>query len=166
MKKLHLMFFAVVISALAGGCVVSGTMRTHAYVTTPDMVEINSGVYVIQDYDQPVFYSDSYYWRYDGGVWYRSGYYDRGWYRVDVVPTRVRTIDHPYGYVHYRGNGRAVVRDHRDNGWHNGQERREERREVRQDNRVKVRDHRDDRREERKEERHDDGRVKVRDHRH
>jgi hypothetical protein len=155
MKKLNMMLFAVILSTVAGGCVVRGTMRSSAYVETPDMVALDSGVYVVQDYDQPVFYSDSYYWRYDGGVWYRSGYYNRGWVRVSTVPYRVRTIDRPYAYVHYRGS--ANVRH--DNGWHgsrphevnHGEVRREERHERNQE-----------RHEERREERHDDH---VREHR-
>jgi len=166
MKKLTPLFFVLVVSALAGGCVVSGTMRTHAYVSTPDMVAIDGGVYVVQDYDRPVFYSDDYYWWYDNGAWYRSGYYDRGFVRVDVVPDRIRTIHEPYGYVHYRGGGevRPIARDHRDNGWHNGEERREDRREDNGgEGRVKVRDHRD---EPARVESHDEGRVKVHDHRH
>ena len=51
------------------GCVVSGSVRTHAYVETPDMVAIEPGVYVVADYDEPVFYNGGYYWTYRSGIW-------------------------------------------------------------------------------------------------
>jgi len=69
----------------------------------PSMEYIGPGVQVIADYDYPVFYSDGFYWRNDGGVWYRSGYYDRGWGVNYNVPIGVRGIARPEGYAHYRG---------------------------------------------------------------
>lgn len=40
------------------GCLASGSLRTSAYVETssPDLVLVSPGVYVIADHDQPVFY--------------------------------------------------------------------------------------------------------------
>jgi len=75
----------------------------------PQMEYVGPGVQVITDYDYPVFYSDGYYWRYDGGLWYRSGFYNRGWGVSYNVPMGVRGISRPEGYVHYRGgyNARA-----------------------------------------------------------
>lgn len=69
----------------------------------PALTYVAPGVQVVADYDYPVFYSDGYYWRYDGGLWYRSGYYNRGWNVWHDVPYRVRGISRPEGYVHYRG---------------------------------------------------------------
>ncbi len=187
MKRLLPIFATVLLSALAfssGACVVSGRVHTGVYAETPAMVQLDSGVYVVQDYDQPVFYDSDYYWRYEGGVWYRYGYYDHGWIRVETVPVRIRTIHHPYAYVHYRGDGgvrvydhrgpegRPAVVDHRDNGWHRGEERREERREERprvEDHREQRQERHEERREQRREERHEDrheDRGRVRDHRH
>lgn len=90
----------------------------------PGLVEVSPGVQVVADYDYPVFYSDNYYWRYDNGLWYRSGYLGGGWAVSYDVPVRVRGIDRPYNYVHYRGNGGyyrnggynagPAVRDHRE----------------------------------------------------
>ena len=34
---------------------------------------------MIADYNEPIFYSDGYYWRNNGGTWYRSSYYTGGW---------------------------------------------------------------------------------------
>lgn len=75
------------------------------YYAGPSMAYVAPGVQVVADYDYPVFYSDGYYWRYgDGGVWYRSGYYDRGWAVSYNVPYGVRGIARPEAYAHYRGN--------------------------------------------------------------
>lgn len=83
----------------------------------PGLVEVSPGVQVISDYDYPVFYSDGFYWRYDGGLWYQSGYYNRGWGVAYNVPYGVRGIRDPGRYAHYRGNyGYGGVRDHRTYG--------------------------------------------------
>ena len=79
---------------------------------------------VIADYDEPVFYSDSFYWRYYGGRWYRSSQYDRGWVYYSAPPASVSRIERPYAYRHYRPHGYTVrrgaaparggvIRDHR-----------------------------------------------------
>lgn len=108
---------------VAAGC--TGTYRSNvrATVYTPDLVYVSPGVQVIADYEEPVFYSDGYYWRYDSGRWYRSGWYDRGWVYASP-PGAVARIQRPHAYVRYRPHGyvvrrpahrgnRPVVRDHR-----------------------------------------------------
>lgn len=71
---------------------------------TPELAYVGPGVQVVTDYDYPVFFSDGYYWRYDGGLWYRSGFYNRGWAVSYNVPYAVRGISRPEGYVRYRGD--------------------------------------------------------------
>lgn len=97
------------VAALAVGCYSEegvGVGYSVGYAAPgPALVEVSPGVQVIADYDYPVFYSDGFYWRYDGGLWYRSGYWDRGWAVSYNVPGRVRGIDRPYAYAHYRANG-------------------------------------------------------------
>ena len=107
--------------ALVGGCfseepgVSVGYSGSYGYAA-PQMEYIGPGVQVIADYDYPVFYSDGYYWRNDGGVWYRSGFYNRGWGVSYNVPVGVRGINNPGYYSHYRGgNYNARV-----NGGYNG----------------------------------------------
>ncbi len=134
MRSIRATIFALIVMTLAPACVVTGraTVRTRQ----PSMVLINDGVYVIEDYNEPVFYSDGGYWRYHGGVWYSSSYHTGGWVRVSTVPGRVRTIHNPHTYVHYRGGGsvqRQKVRDHRGNSGH---------KEKKHQKRPKVRDHR------------------------
>lgn len=77
----------------------------YGYAAGPQMEVVAPGVQVIADYDYPVFYSDGAYWRYDGGLWYRSGYYNRGWGVSYNVPLGIRGINRPEGYAHYHGGG-------------------------------------------------------------
>lgn len=89
-------------AALATGCVAGGEGGySVAYaVPAPDLVYVAPGVQVIADYDYPVFFADGVYWRYDGGVWYRSRTYTGGWAITYDVPVTVRHIDRPATYVH------------------------------------------------------------------
>jgi hypothetical protein len=103
------------VAAITAGCTGSGSVRYSAEVTTPPLVYVSDDVQVIEDYDQPVFYSANMYWRYDNGVWFSSRYHTRGWVRVETVPVSIRRIDRPTAYVHYRASAHTpVVRDHRD----------------------------------------------------
>lgn len=94
-----------------GGCYASGdvgyqaTYSGGAYVSTPDLVTVSPGVQVVADYDEPVFYSDGFYWRYYDNSWYRSNSYYTGWSYWDRPPVAVLRIDRPYAYSHYRPNG-------------------------------------------------------------
>lgn len=74
-------------------------------VTTPDLVYAAPGVQVVADYDDPVFYSDGFYWRYADGVWYRSTFYYGGWEYWAEPPVVITRIHRPYAYVHYRPHG-------------------------------------------------------------
>jgi hypothetical protein len=114
-------------------------------------------VRVIADYGEPIFYNDSYYWRYDGGVWYRSSSYTSGWVRVEVVPVAIRRIERPTAYIHYRANARAssdrgpVVRDHRDPAPPAARDQRDERKDLKEAQKEERKDlkeaQKDDRRE-------------------
>jgi hypothetical protein len=131
------MILAGLLSA-ATGCLGTATVSGGGggyYDAQPDLVEVEPGVQVIVDYDEPIFYSDNYYWRENGGVWYRSSYYNRGWVTAQppVVVGRISTRER---YRHYRPAGyQPGVRDHRDNrGYNNGNNGRG----------PEVRDHRND----------------------
>ena len=119
----------------------SAQFGATADVSAPDLVVVSPGVQVIADYDEPIFFSDSYYWRQDGGVWFRSTSHTGGWARVEVAPVAIRSIERPAAYVHYHGEARATavqrgpeVRDHRE-------ERHDERNEEKREHKDK-RDHR------------------------
>jgi len=91
------------------GCAGSAQYSATATVDTPQLILIEPEVQVVADYDEPIFYTDNYYWRYDGGAWYRSNNHVRGWVRYEA-PARLRKIDRRERYVRYHGE----VRDHRD----------------------------------------------------
>jgi len=85
---------------------------------TITLVYIEPGVWIIENYDEPVFFYDNYYWTYYNNYWYRSSYYYGGWVRVRP-PRLFHRIHHPRSYIHYRAPARTHrrtitrVRDHR-----------------------------------------------------
>lgn len=121
---------AVLLAAL-GGCYTTGrvgyaaTYSTGVYATTPDLVAVGPGIQVVADYDEPVFFTSGFYWRFYDGYWYRSSNYATGWYYDARPPVAVLRIDRPYSYVRYRPSGyvarnrpryrpaETIVRDHR-----------------------------------------------------
>ncbi len=115
--------FVVFAAALAAGC--AGSLGYSASVSSsgPDLVYAAPGVQVIADYDEPIFYADNFYWRLDGGTWYRSSYYTGGWVYA-TPPGPVLRIERPHAYAHYRPQGWVAhrgpvergpaVRDHRE----------------------------------------------------
>ena len=122
MCRSTLLVFAA--AALAAGCAGRVGYSAGASVEGPDLVYAAPGVQVIADYDEPIFYSDNFYWRYDGSVWYRSSYYTGGWVTM-TPPSVIVQIDQPRRFVHYRPQGWVahrsnprrpgpVVNDHRD----------------------------------------------------
>ncbi len=101
-----------VATGATSGCVarVHGSARTTAVVEAEPSLVLVDGVWVVEDYDEPVFYDEGFYWRFYGGVWYRSGVHHGNWVRVDVVPVRVRSIDRPTRFVRYRAPANAEKR--------------------------------------------------------
>jgi len=172
------------VGLLAGGC--TATVHTGATVVAapaPTLVAIDGGVWVVADYDDPVFFYSNTYWRWAGGVWYRSSYVNSGWVRVqvNVVPAHVRRIEHPRRYVHYhapRGaRTRAVperhvhhepaprgqARGHREEHPGRAEGHRDDHRDHRQDDRRQD-DHRDHRQDDRRHDDRGDGRDNGRGH--
>ena len=158
-------------------------------VSTPDLVEVSPGVQVVADYDDSVFYSDGYYWRSDGGMWYRSNNYAGGFEYWASPPQAIITINEPYRYRNYRPSGYqprhqpyrqpeqirdhrapqggAVVRDHREPEPYRQPEPMRQEPNVR-DHREQQPERREERHEERREERHEEhqeAHPEVRDHR-
>lgn len=123
-----IMHHFTILSAVAAAAVVAGCYGTvgHSASTSsdgygPDLVYAAPGVQVIVDYDEPIFFADNLYWRFDGVRWYRSGSYTGGWVYA-TPPAAVLRIDQPRKYVHYRPQGwvdrrshaqRPIARDHR-----------------------------------------------------
>jgi hypothetical protein len=163
------------------GCVVSG--RVHAGATVeaePTLVEVSPGVWVIEDYSEPVFYSENSYWLYRDGIWFRSHVHTGNWVRVSAAPHVVVRVGRPHAYVRsraragtrvrtgprgsvrrYDGDRGGRVRDHRGNSGYGhsrrdaAHDRRDHRREAREDRREHRQDARNDRREHRQDARDD-----------
>jgi hypothetical protein len=93
--------FTVAVGLMAAS-LASGCAARYSYA--PELVYAEPGVQVIADFDEPIFYVDNYYWRFDGGVWYRSSRYTGGWAYMQPPPAIVR-IERPQAYVHYRPTG-------------------------------------------------------------
>ena len=121
MKTAKLLGALVLIGAAAVGdvgCVARARAGVYAeasppivFVEPPTLIEIDGGVWVVRDYDYPVYYYRSAYWAYHGDVWYRSETYDGGWSRmdVDIVPIVIVRRNHS-AYVHYHGEATARTR--------------------------------------------------------
>jgi hypothetical protein len=107
---MRLTFVSLVLAAALGGCVASAGVGVNGGVAVaqPDLVEVSPGVQVVADYNDSVFYSDGYYWRNDGGNWYRSTYYSGGWGFYASPPYAVVQIRDPYVYRNYRPTGYVV----------------------------------------------------------
>lgn len=124
---MRLTFVSLILAGTLTGCLASGgadvTYGGGVTVSTPDLVEVSPGVQVVADYDDSVFYSDGYYWRNDGGNWYRSTYYSGGWGYYASPPRAIISINQPYRYRNYRPSGyqprhqpyrqQEPIRDHR-----------------------------------------------------
>lgn len=106
------LIMSLFVAAFAAGCYSEDPVGVDysagyapGYAGAPGLVEVSPGVQVISDYDYPVFFSEGFYWRSYGGVWYRSPYYDRGWVVGGRVPVGIGRIGRPEMYAHYRGGG-------------------------------------------------------------
>jgi hypothetical protein len=152
---------SVLFVALAGGCAGSGQFTYASQATTPELVVISPGVQVVADLDEPIFYSGNYYWRNDGGYWYRSASHTHGWARVEVAPVEIRAIERPSVYVHYHGQARARVSNDRQTRTPTTEVH--DRREVvapppRRDDKHDRRDDKHDRHDDRRDDKHHDQR--------
>jgi hypothetical protein len=130
MQSIHLTFLGAIIAgslSAGSGCTARTQVHGHAYVeTTPTLVAVGPGLWVVEDHDASVFYNDGYYWRNIDGVWYRSSIHTGAWVRVNrrVIPRTIVRVDRPHAYRHYHARpgvrvkhgpkARPVVRDHRD----------------------------------------------------
>lgn len=94
---------------LSSGCIVGAEVEATA-PAPHRLVWVGPGLWVVESWDEPVFYFDDLYWTIRGGYWYRSDYYTDGWVRARVVPPRITRIRRPRRYVRYRAPARAKVR--------------------------------------------------------
>ncbi len=111
-KTLLAALFTGAISLTAAGCAPAEVGVSATVTTTPRLVWIGPGVWVVEDYPWSVYYNDGFYWMYRDGFWYRSDYYSDAFVRVrvGVVPVPVVRIHRPHRYVRYRAPRDARVR--------------------------------------------------------
>lgn len=147
----------LVSALLLVGCAGSAHVQGSASMNAPDLVYVSPGVQVIANYREPIFYSDNYYWRYSGDVWYRSSVHTRGWVRYQA-PTAVLRIERPSAYVYYRGSARAnaaAAQPHSTPGMTH-----DERKEVKEAPKEERKELKEAQKEERKELKHDQKEAK------
>ncbi len=124
MKAFRTLLLTSVLAFGSTACLVRGRVGGHVVTTSdPTLVEVAPGVWVIEDYNEPVFYADGFYWWYRSDGWYRSNHHTGGWVYIRSAPSVIVRIDRPRAYVNYRATagvkvrsgprGRVMVRDHR-----------------------------------------------------
>jgi hypothetical protein len=134
MKRIQWIILVMLVVVIAGGCAVRVRGGARIAIPDPDLIQIQTGLYVVADYHEPVFYSDGVYWTQRGGYWHRSSLHTGGWVRVRSAPVLVARIHRPHTYVHYRAGVRVKAKHHV------RQERRDHRAKVKA--RKHHRDHR------------------------
>jgi hypothetical protein len=87
---------SILLMCLVAGCFHSGEPGLTARYddTEHAATRLDEGVVVrmLADEDLPVFYSEGYYWRYDGSDWYRSESAQDGWEPSRGAPAALRPI--------------------------------------------------------------------------
>ncbi len=111
--------FAAIVTLGAGatGCEVEvgaaapvAGATVEVYQAPPPLVEVDSGVSVVEESDYPVYYTGGSYWEYRESRWYHAPAWDADWVVVDVgvVPVVIAHRDHS-AYVHYHASASAHV---------------------------------------------------------
>lgn len=121
--NLQVIFGVALVTVGSTGCVARARGYAYAepppppppaavvYEEEPPLVEIEPNVYVVYDYNVPIYYVGGVYWRFEAGVWYRSDYWNRGWVAVHAgaVPHPIAYRQHRH-YVRYRPPNPVVYR--------------------------------------------------------
>ncbi len=99
----------LVASALATGCygTTAGSMgySTNVGMVGPDLAYVSPGVSVVADFNEPIFFSDGFYWRNQNNGWHRSNFYNTGWQGGFAAPYGVVSIGNQNRFRNYRPNG-------------------------------------------------------------
>ena len=114
---------SIAIALLCGGQASAQVFEAHIGVSVPaiqfdvepPLVVVSPGVYVVEDYDQEVFFTDGWYWSRRGDVWYRTRDHRGGWVAAPprYVPATIVRLP-PGHYRHFRsGPGHPMFRSAR-----------------------------------------------------
>jgi len=113
-SRITLILAILGLSPGVASCIAHGQVTGHAHVDAPraTLVSIGPGLWVVEDYDRPVFYYGDWYWLYSDGIWLRSRVYTGSFVRVrtSVVPRPLVRIRRPHAYVRYKARGSVRVR--------------------------------------------------------
>lgn len=84
----------------------------------PAMVQIEPDYWVVEDYDNEVFFFNGWYWTFQSNRWYRTNDHSGHWAHVERehVPARFYA-QQPGHYRHYRGSGPRDNGHYRPQGW-------------------------------------------------
>ena len=96
-----LLFALVTAAGPLTGCYVETPVYTTTTVPPASLAYVAPGVEVVTNWGYPAFFTDNFYWYFDGGVWYRAAYLGGPRVRVDVVPPVIARLPRPEGYAHY-----------------------------------------------------------------
>jgi hypothetical protein len=86
MSRLKISVLVAALALASGGCLGQAHLSGGYQAADPILVELQPGVWVIEDYDQPVFYADGFFWMYRDDGWYRSRDHVSGWAYVRAAP--------------------------------------------------------------------------------
>jgi hypothetical protein len=93
---------------LATACAGSEVVAEPVIPGPPTMVEVSPGVWIAEDYDYPLYYSDGFYWSLRGDVWYRSPAWDHGYVRYPREQVPQHIVNQPHDqYRHYHASADA-----------------------------------------------------------
>jgi hypothetical protein len=95
---------AFILIVALSACRGEAEVRYSGDATTPELValDIDPSVMVVANADEPIFYLENSYWLYRDNRWFHSSSHRSGWKRMDMPPERIRKIDQPLAYVHFR----------------------------------------------------------------
>jgi hypothetical protein len=104
-------------AALSVGCVAHAQAGGHVeaepvvFVEPPTLVSVDADVWVVRNYDYPVYYVSGFYWVFKDGAWYKTRSYDHGWVTVEasVVPSIIVHRNHTM-YVRFQGDANAQTK--------------------------------------------------------
>lgn len=92
-------------------------LPTITFSAPPPLVVVQPGVQVVEDYDEEVYFVDSWYWVRRDGRWFRARDYRGGWAVVDAPRVPATIVRLPPGqYKRFKGNPGRGGDEHRDEG--------------------------------------------------
>ncbi len=112
MKKPIVLALAVALSPLAAGAQVQVTVQLPIirFEAPPPLVVVQPGIQVVEDYDDEVYFVDSWYWVRRDGHWFRARDHHGGWVVAERGRVPVTLVNlQPGKYRRYKVSKTTVV---------------------------------------------------------